>query len=55
MLTLRLKEKVIYQEELQLKKSASLTVKVSPKLAIAGSVGGVMTLNLYKINHSYYT
>jgi hypothetical protein len=55
MLTLRLKEKVIYQEELQLKKSASRTVKVSPKVAIAGSVAGIMTLNLYKINHSYYT
>jgi hypothetical protein len=55
MLTLRLKEKVIYQEELQLKKSATRTVKIMPKVAIAGSAGGVMTLNLYKINHSYYT
>jgi hypothetical protein len=55
MLTLRLKEKVIHQEELQLKKSSSRTIKILPKVALAGTVGGVMTLNLYRINQSYYT
>jgi hypothetical protein len=55
MLTLRLKEKVIYQEELQLKKSSTRTVKILPKVALAGTVGGVLTLNLYRINQSYYT
>ena len=54
-LTLRVKEKVIYQEELKLKKSSTRTVKILPKVALAGTAGGVMTLNLYKINQSYYT
>ena len=55
MLTLRLKEKVIYQEEMQLKKSSTRTVKILPKVALAGTAGGIMILNLYRINQSYYT